>query len=180
MSQGVSRGDRGRAEDGRAGATEGARGWRSGHPSPAAVGRPFPGEDGGSGGDVFSFHLSLAVAARLQVRTRAPGPFPAHRSPSDPVPRLRRPDPATPPPTPLGARAPDPLWSRGPLAPHPPPLVPGLSTLSSSYDPPPAPVTVPHPHPRFLPGPDAAPNLSASSEGGGRGPSLRGGLPAGC
>ena len=130
-------------EDGRAGATEGARGWRSGHPSPAAVGRPFPGEDGGSGGDVFSFHLSLAVAARLQVRTRAPGPFPAHRSPSDPVPRLRRPDPATPPPTPLGARAPDPLWSRGPLAPHPPPLVPGLSTLSSPYGPPPAPVTAP-------------------------------------
>lgn len=72
VSQGVSRGDSGRAEGGREGATKGVRGCGSRHPSPAAVGRPFPGEDGGSGGDVFSFHLSLAVAARLQVRTWAP------------------------------------------------------------------------------------------------------------
>lgn len=97
----VSGGGRGPRE----GAPRAARGCSSAPPPPAAVGRPFPGEDGGSGGDVFSFHLPFAVATGLQVRTPAPralaGPCLSSAPHPDPAPRLPRPGPSTSPPSPL-------------------------------------------------------------------------------
>lgn len=142
VSQGVSRGDLGRAEGGREGATKGVRGCRSGHPSPAAVGGPFPGEDGGSGGDVFSFHLSLAVAARLQVRTWAPrasaGPSLRTASPLTQSPDFSDPTLPTPP-----------LVAFGGPSPRPPPLV--LRPVVPAPRPPPLGSRSPHFCPPLMP-----------------------------